>query len=146
VALLLDAYESFRRDVTLVTENVHWAVLLRQRQVTAGAMIILLKAEKSRLSELTREEAHEFLSVCSELERFARDTLQAEKFNYLALMMVDPIVHFHFLPRYSGPREFFGMSIEDPGWPGVPLLDQGPVLDSLTASSIARNLMSQVHL
>ncbi|MNC89705.1 hypothetical protein D3C83_56830 [compost metagenome] len=44
----------------------------------------------------------------------------ADKINWLLLMMVDPDVHFHVLPRYSGARQFAGMTFTDPGWPAAP--------------------------
>ena len=46
-----------------------------------------------------------------------------ERINYLMLMMVDPDVHFHVLPRYGSARTFAGVTFEDAGWPGPPRLD-----------------------
>jgi diadenosine tetraphosphate (Ap4A) HIT family hydrolase len=40
------------------------------------------------------------------------------KINYLMLMMVDPHVHFHVLPRYEGDRSHGGIEVVDAGWPG----------------------------
>jgi len=42
------------------------------------------------------------------------------KINYLALMMVDPHVHFHVIPRYSEPRTFDGATWTDATWPKPP--------------------------
>jgi len=39
------------------------------------------------------------------------------------LMMVDPVVHFHVLPRYSSDREFEGFTFKDFSWPKKPDLD-----------------------
>jgi diadenosine tetraphosphate (Ap4A) HIT family hydrolase len=36
------------------------------------------------------------------------------------LMMVDPHVHFHVLPRYERERHFAGTAYPDRGWPGLP--------------------------
>ena len=36
------------------------------------------------------------------------------------LMMVDPDVHFHVIPRYAKPKKFGGMEFTDPGWPSAP--------------------------
>ena len=41
----------------------------------------------------------------------------AKKFNYLALMMYDPEVHFHVIPRYDVPVLFEGCEFVDPDWP-----------------------------
>src|SRR3546814_15372281 len=42
------------------------------------------------------------------------------KINYLMLMMVDPDVHFHVIPRYQGERRFEGIAFPDAGWPAAP--------------------------
>jgi diadenosine tetraphosphate (Ap4A) HIT family hydrolase len=39
------------------------------------------------------------------------------------LMMVDPNVHFHVIPRYSEPRSWGGIDFPDAGWPGPPRVD-----------------------
>ena len=52
-----------------------------------------------------------------------------EKINYLMLMMVDPDVHFHVLPRYQAPRTFGGATFPDTGWPGPPALEPAQVPD-----------------
>ena len=45
-----------------------------------------------------------------------------ERINHLMLMMVDPAVHFHVLPRYAEPRRYAGLAFPDRGWPGPPAL------------------------
>ena len=47
-------------------------------------------------------------------------TFDFQKINYLALMMVDPHVHFHVIPRYSSSREFGGATCLDAAWPKPP--------------------------
>ena len=46
------------------------------------------------------------------------------------LMMVDPHVHFHVIPRYEGSRTAAGLTIADAGWPGQPDLGSAIKLDS----------------
>ena len=41
------------------------------------------------------------------------------------LMMVDPDVHFHVLPRYEKARSFGGVSFVDRAWPGPPDVTAG---------------------
>ena len=48
------------------------------------------------------------------------------------LMMVDPHVHFHVIPRYDGSRSFGGMSFPDRAWPGPPDLKSAVAIDDLT--------------
>jgi diadenosine tetraphosphate (Ap4A) HIT family hydrolase len=67
-----------------------------------------------------------------------RATVAYERINYLMLMMVDPDVHFHVIPRYAGQRDFAGTSFPDGGWPGPPQLEpavilEAPVRDALRA-------------
>ena len=48
------------------------------------------------------------------------DFCSYERINYLMLMMVDPNVHFHVIPRYSEARQWDGVEFPDAGWPGPP--------------------------
>jgi len=43
-----------------------------------------------------------------------------EKFNYLALMMVDKNVHFHVIPRYSTKINHNNKIFVDSGWLKLP--------------------------
>lgn len=93
--------QTFGYPNTLIKEYGHWVVLLRPKQVTIGSLIIAAKSEATHLGELTKDEWAEFAQVSSYCEELLTKTFNAEKFNYLALMMKDPNVHFHFIPRYS---------------------------------------------
>ena len=55
-----------------------------------------------------------------DIERNLKALVQYERINYLMLMMVDPHVHFHVIPRYSGTRTIAGMEVTDHGWPRTP--------------------------
>ncbi len=99
-------------------EYEHWIVQLRKNQVTIGSLVAIAKSGATNLGALTSEEWAEFSQVCADLEQLLMSVFNAEKFNYLALMMVDPNVHFHIIPRYSVPVEFNSQKYEDPCWPG----------------------------
>ena len=58
-----------------------------------------------------------------------RAQVDYEKINYLMLMMVDPNVHFHVIPRYEGGREWQGREFVDVGWPKVPDLGHAVALE-----------------
>lgn len=112
------------RDLTtqpfygVIKEYKHWVVLFREKQVTLGSVIIMSKhTEQSSLGALSEEAWAEFGTVCKDVEALVRSAFGAEKFNYLALMMYDPEVHFHVVPRYPEPVEFNGMTFIDPDWP-----------------------------
>ena len=48
-----------------------------------------------------------------------RKRFNYSKINYLMLMMVDPAVHFHVIPRYEHPVSFCDNDYPDAGWPGT---------------------------
>lgn len=108
---------TFGYPETLIKEYDHWAVFVRVDHVTLGSLVIVAKSEAMSLGKLSAEEWAEFSTVSNEMENLLRQAFGAEKFNYLALMMFDPHVHFHFIPRYSKPVEFNGRTYTDPDWP-----------------------------
>ena len=63
-------------------------------------------------------------------ERLLKDQVGYQRINYLMLMMVDPDVHFHVIPRYEGSRHRSGLEFADAGWPGPPVLTSGLELDA----------------
>lgn len=101
----------------VIKEYKDWVVLFRYRQVTIGSLIIMSKSDKTQLGDLTSEQWAGFAQVSHDVEMWQREAFGAEKFNYLALMMKDPEVHFHVIPRYSQPVEFSGKLYEDKDWP-----------------------------
>ena len=52
------------------------------------------------------------------------------------LMMLDPHVHFHVLPRYGSPREFAGSTWNDASWPTAPNSSVGEKVDDAKAAAI----------
>lgn len=102
---------------TLIKEYERWVVLLRPKQVTIGSLVIAAKSEATHLGELTKDEWAEFAQVSSDCEQLLTKTFGADKFNYLALMMKDPNVHFHFVPRYSKPVVLNGKEFSDVDFP-----------------------------
>jgi diadenosine tetraphosphate (Ap4A) HIT family hydrolase len=58
------------------------------------------------------------------------------------LMMVDPNVHFHVFPRYSGERTWQSIAFPDVGWPGPPKLDAAVALDEEQIRQLAAELIS----
>lgn len=109
--------ETFGYPETLLKEYRHWVVMLRPAQVTIGSLVIAAKSNAIHLGQLGKEEWAEFATVSAEIEACLVSALGAEKFNYLALMMKDPNVHFHMIPRYSKPIVFNGVEYADADWP-----------------------------
>jgi len=119
----------FGYPATLVREYTHWVVLLRPAQVTAGSLVLAAKGDATAYGELSREAFVEQGKIIAEIETTLRDAVDYERINYLMLMMVDPNVHFHVIPRYQGSRSLGGLEVADAGWPGPPDLKSAIALD-----------------
>lgn len=102
----------------IIKEYEHWIILFRNKQVTIGSVIIMSKhLDQTSLGGLSADVWGEFGGVCQDVEHMISSAFGAEKFNYLALMMYDPEVHFHVIPRYSKLVLFGGKEFVDPDWP-----------------------------
>lgn len=112
--------ERFGYPQTLIWEYEHWIVLLRPQQVTLGALILACKDPATAFSAITQEAFTELAEATRHIEGTLAKRFRYDKLNYLMLMMVDPDVHFHVIPRYGRAITFGGVSFEDPGWPKTP--------------------------
>ncbi|HEX6218226.1 MAG TPA: HIT family protein [Sphingomicrobium sp.] len=121
--------KTFGYPDTLVREYDHWAVLVRPAQVTLGSLVLVSSSQATAFGELPAGAHAELGTVIPAIEGALRDFVSFEKINYLMLMMVDPNVHFHVLPRYSGSREWQGLALADAGWPGPPDLKSAVALN-----------------
>src|SRR3954452_19957175 len=101
--------EKFGYPGSLIQESDHWLVLLRPAQVTLGSLVLAAKSEATAYADLPREAFTEQKDVVTAIERSLAAFVQYERINYLMLMMVDPNVHFHVIPRYAGSRSWNGM-------------------------------------
>ena len=130
--------EKFGDPATRVASYDHWAVLLRPQQVTVGAMVLVCTDPVTRFSALSASAFADLQQAVTGIERTLAHTLRPDKINYLMLMMVDPQVHFHVLPRYAEAKTFQGTTFADPGWPAVPNLGAATETDeALNAAIIA---------
>jgi diadenosine tetraphosphate (Ap4A) HIT family hydrolase len=122
--------EKFGYPATLLKEFDHWLVMLRPAQVTLGSLVLAAKSNATAYADLPREAFAEQASAVGAIERALARFVAYERINYLMLMMVDPHVHFHAIPRYSEPRRWKEMVFPDEGWPGPPRLDVAVRLDA----------------
>jgi diadenosine tetraphosphate (Ap4A) HIT family hydrolase len=104
----------------LLKDYAHWCILLRPQQVTLGSLIIAAKSDATAFSKIEPAAFGELSSVVGDVERNLARFAPFEKINYLMLMMVDPHVHMHALPRYAARQRFDGEDFPDAGWPGPP--------------------------
>ncbi|MEQ8309271.1 MAG: HIT family protein [Sphingopyxis sp.] len=129
--------EKFGHPATLVAEYQHWVVLLRPAQPVLGALVLAAKSDATAFGALPAEAHAELKTVTAAIETALGKAVGYAKINYLMLMMVDPHVHFHVLPRYDGERSGAGVSIADAGWPGPPDLGQAVKLDDDQIAALA---------
>jgi diadenosine tetraphosphate (Ap4A) HIT family hydrolase len=121
--------EKFGHPATLIADFQHWVVLLRPAQPTLGALVLAAKSDATAFGDLPDEAHAELKTATAAIEKALGQAVGYAKINYLMLMMVDPHVHFHVLPRYDGERSGAGLTVADVGWPGQPDLAQAVKLD-----------------
>ena len=134
--------EKFGYPATLVREFDHWVVLLRPAQVTLGSLVLAAKSDATAYGALPREAFAELADIVAAIERSLAAFTSYERINYLMLMMVDPNVHFHVIPRYSEPRRWNGVEFPDAGWPGPPQLGAAITLAPDQVAAMAAELIS----
>lgn len=105
-----------------VAETDHWGVMLRPAQPTLGSLVVACNSEATAFGEIGAPAFAEFGKVVAATEAMLKSAVGYEKINWLMLMMVDPHVHFHVLPRYPGAKALDGLEVTDSGWPGPPAL------------------------
>jgi len=117
-------YDKFKPVDYTIKDFKHWIVLLRQKQITLGDAVIVLKRETPSIGNVTKEEMSEFPIVVKWYEEKCKSLFNPEKFNYFAAMMKDNFVHFHSFPRYSTEINRYNILWKDDFYPKpVSLID-----------------------
>jgi len=132
--------EKFGWPATLVHEFEHWLVLVRPAQPTLGSLVLAAKSDATAYGDLPREAFTEQADAIAAIEGALRIFTAYERINYLMLMMVDPNVHFHVIPRYSGARDWNGLEFADAGWPGPPQLGSAIPLEPAQVRALVAEL------
>ena len=135
--------EKFGYPTTLLAEFDHWVVLLRPAQVTLGSLVLAAKSNAMAYSDLPLEAFAGQASAVAAIEAVLAEFCAYERINYLMLMMVDPNVHFHVIPRYSTARQWNGLEFPDEGWPGPPRLDSAAKLDENQLQGLASDVAAR---
>jgi diadenosine tetraphosphate (Ap4A) HIT family hydrolase len=125
---------------SLIREYRHWVVLLRPQQVTLGSLILASKEPATEFHQLSPDGFAELRTAVADIERALKDLTSYQKINYLMLMMVDPDVHFHVIPRYQQAARFDGVEFPDHGWPGPPALTRFTATDADGTGAISTRL------
>jgi diadenosine tetraphosphate (Ap4A) HIT family hydrolase len=135
-----DTMRKFGYPRTTLIETDRWVVLARPQQPTLGALVLACREPVKQLSDVSAEAYAEMKTLVGRIERGLKAKFAYDKINYLCLMMVDPDVHFHVIPRYATLREFEGASFPDAGWPAIPVLGQFPPLSEAQFDKLVATL------
>ena len=127
---------------TLIKELDHWAVLVRPQQPTLGSLVLAARSDATAYGALPAAAFAEQGRLVAGIERALTSFCGFERINYLMLMMVDPNVHFHVIPRYSGARSWGGVDFGDAGWPGPPDLKSAIALDRAEIAAMRSELQA----
>ncbi len=123
-----------------VFEDAHWAAVVRAAQPTLGSMVLIARRDVRAFGDLTTDEGAALPGMAQLIAAAHARVCRPERVNYLMLMMVDPHVHFHVIPRYAGVRDWRGQAFADAGWPGVPDLGAAVTLDGGQVAQLVADL------
>ena len=127
----------FGDPATRLAQTDCWTLLLRPKQPTLGALVLVCREPVQAFADVSAKAFAEMQGMVRRIEAALRDVVGYERINYLMLMMVDPDVHFHVIPRYDGTRSFEGVAFPDAGWPGPPALDAAVALDAAMTAQLS---------
>lgn len=130
-----DFQKKFAINEYKIHETDHWIWSLRPHQSTLGASILSLKRQCLRLSELTEAEFADLSKMIRAVETTLGRVFQYDIMNYMMLMMVDKLVHYHVFPRYKNSVEFEGEIWEDKSWPNIP---------PITGNTLSGNKLTEI--
>ena len=134
--------QKFGAPDTVVHQSGCWSVLLRPAQPTLGALVLIAHEPALAFSALSAASFTELQIVTRQIESSLKKAFQYDKINYLMLMMVDPDVHFHVIPRYAQGQQFNGLTFVDAGWPGQPALDRINPTDAIVNRLLKEKIQS----
>ena len=128
---------------SIIREYNNWVILLRPAQVTLGALILGHKGNAIRFSEVGSDAMNELDPIIRSIESTLTKCFAYDKINYQMLMMVDPHVHFHVIPRYASARAYDTVEFIDSGWPGLPDLSKDHELTDSTKTHLLNYLTTE---
>jgi diadenosine tetraphosphate (Ap4A) HIT family hydrolase len=112
--------EAFDYPLTNIKVFKKWTLLVRRSQITFGSMVLMVNDDIRRFTDLSSDHVSELEEIYDYIENVLFRKLGYDKINYLALMMRDPQVHYHVIPRYEEPKFFKELQFIDHGWPKLP--------------------------
>lgn len=137
-----ETMRKFGAPHTVINKYKHWSILLRPVQLTLGSVVLVNHEPVHAFSKLSKASFTELHKITVQIESALFRAFKYDKLNYLMLMMVDPDVHFHIIPRYAEPKHFNGIEFVDPGWPGAPDLSHVNNTSESTNLNIINHIVS----
>ena len=128
---------------SLLQELDFWTILLRPVQVTLGSLVLVCREPIAHFGQMSAEASGELTQAVAAIESALGSAFSYDKINYLMLMMVDPDVHFHVLPRYSGDKLYAGQTFVDATWPGPPDITAANPFDDDVKAQLTADLKAR---
>lgn len=102
---------------TLVKQYKYWGVYVHGNQSYLGRCVIWCDREDAvHITDATKDEYDELLVILKEMKVVSEKAFGGEWFNFSFLGNNTKHLHCHFIPRYSGDREFAGVVFKDDRW------------------------------
>ncbi len=140
--ILNSTMRKFGAPQTIIHQYQYWSVMLRPAQITLGSLVLAAHEPAHAFSQFSQASFTELHEVTAQLEAALSKAFKYDKLNYLMLMMVDPDVHFHVIPRYERARNFDDFEFSDFGWPGPPALARSYEINADTNQRIIVRILS----
>ena len=118
---LLSFRKKFRLDLLTIQSNRHWILSVRPGQLTLGSMVVSSVNNNLNFTDLSLEAGSDLSSILAIAENAAKQIYGAVRINVVCLMMQDPLIHFHIIPRYDNPLVRYNVEWVDNYWPGPPV-------------------------
>lgn len=119
---LNDFRKKFRVGELAIFTSTYWTWSVRPVHSTLGAGVLSLNRFAPSFASLSAAEGADLTVIVRRIETVLASFSAPDRMNYVMLMMVDPHLHFHVLPRYSSHKDFAGLEWIDAGWPALPAM------------------------
>lgn len=137
---MISTLAKFGYPNSLIKSYKYWNLLLRPGQVTLGSLILICKESVHQYSLVSQEAISEQKLIITEIEQVLKHRFDYSKINYQMLMMQDPDVHFHVIPRYDSPVSFCEKEYVDLFWPSIVDMECSIELDYIHRSELLKTL------
>lgn len=134
--------QKFSYPQTLIKSYSCWNLLLRPGQPTLGSLVLVCKESVYHYADISLSAMSEQKLIIGEIEAILKHRFNYTKINYLMLMMVDPIVHMHIIPRYENKIEFCGKEYDDHNWPSAPDLSHDIGISDVYIQELLKTLIT----